>query len=292
MSIGHNIRMLSPGLHYIFSCVTLLVSLVCLAVFYIEMGELSEQLEHTRYISEKKTEVLKDIKQKIDRQEEKSAAETLSSLVAMVSKNQFITLDSDNADAAEEAFTMTLRHQLTFFIIVITIMVIIRSLYVAYCFYNMRNLRRYNMIDPLTGAWNRNYLATVERAENCYILAIDFDNFKCVNDQWGHAFGDYVLKQCTNLMVSETRNDIVIRMGGDEFIVLLNNVDAKKCWSVAERLRSAVSALALVEPGGTIYHPSLSIGLSPFDRDLEAALNIADINLYRSKQRGKGMITG
>jgi diguanylate cyclase (GGDEF)-like protein/PAS domain S-box-containing protein len=106
-------------------------------------------------------------------------------------------------------------------------------------------LREMSTHDALTGALNRRYLADLEErfaadAElRCGCIFIDIDHFKVYNDLHGHQEGDEILKRMTRFLMRCTRaEETVVRVGGDEFVVILNDADAEETRFVAERLRA------------------------------------------------------
>jgi diguanylate cyclase (GGDEF)-like protein len=157
-------------------------------------------------------------------------------------------------------------------------------------------------IDPLTGALNRRSFfergaSTLEQARRrpqpLSVLMIDADRFKQINDQHGHATGDAVLQALAATLRAGTRgSDLVGRLGGEEFAVLLAEADQASARLTAERLRAAVAALR-VERDGAVIHFTVSIGLAlvaPADTMLDIALARADAALYIAKESGRDRI--
>jgi diguanylate cyclase (GGDEF)-like protein len=98
--------------------------------------------------------------------------------------------------------------------------------------------------DPLTGALNRRFLMQVDQGltadpnRKCGCLFVDIDHFKIYNDRWGHLEGDEVLKRMARFLMRSVRiEEAVIRIGGDEFVVILHDIDAAETKLVADRLR-------------------------------------------------------
>ena len=120
------------------------------------------------------------------------------------------------------------------------------------------------------------------------ILMLDIDYFKHFNDQYGHAVGDAVLikvASCIQQMCRES--DLSARLGGEEFVVLLEEVDAAKALLIAERLRNMVSEISIPDVEGRI---TLSIGISVIDaatESLEALIKRADSAMYLAKNNGR-----
>jgi diguanylate cyclase (GGDEF)-like protein/PAS domain S-box-containing protein len=154
--------------------------------------------------------------------------------------------------------------------------------------------------DALTGLLNRHSLeemlnrsiARAKRGVVSSLLYMDFDNFKEVNDTVGHTAGDNVLNTLSNILKAELRTeDVIFRVGGDEFAVLLEGTDGEKSQPVAERLRVAVEAHPF-ELERRVFHLSLSIGLIEIDGTLETGvlLSQADAAMYRAKEQGKNRV--
>jgi diguanylate cyclase (GGDEF)-like protein/PAS domain S-box-containing protein len=156
--------------------------------------------------------------------------------------------------------------------------------------------------DALTGLYNRRYLdETLERelaralreAQPVSFVILDIDHFKEVNDTFGHNEGDAVLQKLATLLLSHTRvDDIVCRYGGEEFLIVLPNVNAEIAFQVAERWRK--SFVGLTMPLG--HHEikvTLSCGISEFPTDgdtKEDLILTADKALYRAKQTGRNRV--
>lgn len=164
-----------------------------------------------------------------------------------------------------------------------------------------RQLSHRAAVDDLTAVFNRrafNQIAEVElaRADRSHIwpalLALDLDHFKSVNDRFGHAAGDEVLRRFGALIKSCTRaGDIVARMGGEEFAALLPSTDLARATSVAERIRTALEAEIFVVEGQR-FSVTTSIGLTiilPHDT-LHCAFVRADAALYAAKDAGRNRV--
>jgi diguanylate cyclase (GGDEF)-like protein len=152
--------------------------------------------------------------------------------------------------------------------------------------------------------WHRNASRERSRAmrakEGFGVLMVDLDHFKRVNDTYGHVAGDAVLKAVADAISHEVRDyDSVGRFGGEEFVVLLPGMDETDGVGVAERIRHAVTQLAVEAPveGATtvIRNLSASIGVSTFPHagdDLEPLLLAADAALYEAKNTGRNRVVG
>lgn len=146
--------------------------------------------------------------------------------------------------------------------------------------------------DPLTGCYNRRVLgwkARQLRASRSVLLLIDIDHFKSVNDDFGHAAGDEVLKTVAALIAGELRErDQLFRLGGEEFLVMLEGSTSALSTHVAERIRARIET-ATILPGRRI---TVSIGMSELtgEDSLAAALRRADQQLYAAKNQGRNRI--
>jgi diguanylate cyclase (GGDEF)-like protein len=124
------------------------------------------------------------------------------------------------------------------------------------------------------------------------MLAIDIDFFKKVNDNFGHAFGDVVLKHMTECVKECTRtSDAMFRFGGEEFNLLLNNTDLSGAQELAERIRQHIEATACEHEGQSI-NITVSMGISTLnDSDTQASFfKRADIGLYQAKNNGRNQV--
>ncbi len=158
--------------------------------------------------------------------------------------------------------------------------------------------RKAAMVDPLTGIANRRWfmedaarLAKRHRSNPCptAVLIIDLDHFKSINDRFGHAFGDQMLEIFADTARQSVRStDLLGRIGGEEFAVLLPNMNRNRALAIAERIR-ANFAQAAVEVGATV-----SIGLAHCQDDAELdvpeLLAQADQALYCAKKNGRNRV--
>ena len=155
----------------------------------------------------------------------------------------------------------------------------------------MREISGYNTKlyrDALTGAYNRHYYEDVARkapGPSC-VAIMDLDDFKFCNDTYGHHAGDLALEAAANAIRACVRdNDVLIRFGGDEFLLILHGIRDDYLKTVLERVRGAVQNAVI--PGFPHLHLSMSIGgVAQDDREpLEAAVRRADKLMYQAKVR-------
>ena len=154
--------------------------------------------------------------------------------------------------------------------------------------------------DALTGLPNRRYfdefcglLARRRRSDDAVgVLMIDIDKFKVLNDTYGHATGDDVLREVAGAIVTAvSENDVPARFGGEEFVVLLRNPGPEVAVEVGERVRSAVAQLDL--KGFGVPRVSVSVGVAisdQADQPIDDVIACADQALYRAKRAGRDRV--
>ncbi|HEY0178332.1 MAG TPA: GGDEF domain-containing protein [Dokdonella sp.] len=158
------------------------------------------------------------------------------------------------------------------------------------------------MVDPLTGAYNRRTLAGLagraiadarRRGAPLSLLAIDVDHFKRINDEFGHDVGDEALRHVVATIRAElAAHQVLSRIGGEEFAVLLPDADEDAACAIAERLRLRVARSPFVAGAATLT-PHVSIGvvaLGARTADLASLLREADLALYAAKRAGRDRI--
>lgn len=156
--------------------------------------------------------------------------------------------------------------------------------------------------DPLTNLFNRRHFLAVLEAEwsrsrryqrSLSVLILDIDRFKAVNDQFGHAVGDEALKAVARVcMTGKRKSDVVGRIGGEEFAMLLPETTLSRAKMVGERIRRGVDSISLRE-GDRLIPLSLSIGVAEAAThmpDVNAFMRAADTALYRAKSEGRNRV--
>ena len=168
----------------------------------------------------------------------------------------------------------------------------------------MHALQESAFTDGLTGLYNRKFLeehskhliAQAKRENfSIGILLLDMDHFKAVNDEYGHDIGDKVLKELSRILNETVRtSDVIIRYGGEEFIVLLVNVKTEEdALLVANKIRMKVKENEIDVYAGSKLRKTISIGLSMFPDDsnsLDSVIKNADIALYEAKSKGRDQV--
>ena len=158
-------------------------------------------------------------------------------------------------------------------------------------------------LDDLTGLYNHRYLEQaiereIKRAQrydsSFCLLFIDLDDFKPVNDKYGHLAGSQVLREVAQILKATLRDvDLVFRYGGDEFVVLLIESDARGGMKTAQRIRERIQYTGFSVGGGKTAHVTASIGVAAFPehaQEKDRLLAMADQCMYESKRHGKNQV--
>lgn len=174
---------------------------------------------------------------------------------------------------------------------------------------NIEYLRQLGLIDPLTSVFNRRYffqrlddevMRGLRHGHQLACLYIDIDHFKQVNDKYGHAAGDLALLHVTKILGNNIRvSDILARLGGEEFAILLPEVTLQGMQETAERIRSSVEKQACELTTSSEIKMTVSIGMCILDGDKtigeasdlgEILVKTADNALYQAKEAGRNCI--
>lgn len=166
-----------------------------------------------------------------------------------------------------------------------------------------QKLERLAATDPLTGAANRRQFIESVEAEigrtkrggaPFSLLALDLDNFKAINDSYGHQIGDEVLRRFVQTCLEAIRPyDGFARVGGEEFMVLLPQSLLEAARTIGERVRVAIARSTFEAGIGHLVEVTVSIGVSQFGHDgdtIDTLLRVADERLYRAKHQGRNCV--
>lgn len=155
--------------------------------------------------------------------------------------------------------------------------------------------------DGLTGLLNRRALDILGNSatENYtdlesipFLMLVDIDNFKTINDKYGHVLGDEVLREIAQLMQNNIcDSDYVARFGGEEFAILLNDSSCMDAAIIAQKLRLAVERLAMTTSDGSVLKITASFGVAQVgDQSWSETVNQADLALYQAKKAGRNRV--
>lgn len=169
--------------------------------------------------------------------------------------------------------------------------------------HNISEIQKKANTDYLTGLSNRSYLEEAtnnllreagSQKESVACILMDVDNFKHINDKYGHLFGDEVLKSVSEACTSVIReNDLIGRYGGDEFVIVLQNMTLEQGKNKAEQIVKAISNLNLYNNG---EHIPITVSIGVADnlmcsfKHFHELFNAADKMLYRAKENGKNQV--
>jgi diguanylate cyclase (GGDEF)-like protein len=163
-------------------------------------------------------------------------------------------------------------------------------------------LHRVAVTDPLTGAYNREFLsqrlpqeieAAIDRDRPLSVAMVDVDHFKSVNDHYGHGAGDVVLSEVARRLRGAIRGgDLLVRYGGEEFLAVLPRADAGRAWEVGERMRQRVCERAFDVGEGLALLLRVSVGIAQWRNGeaMPALIDRADAALYGAKDRGRNRV--
>ncbi len=151
--------------------------------------------------------------------------------------------------------------------------------------------------DPLTGLYNRRsmdiFLNQARESSSSFTLVMcDIDDFKKINDTYGHDFGDVVLKGIAKIMTAQVKeHGYVCRWGGEEILILINNASLEAAYRISENIRRNV-ANKVFECNSKWIHCSMTLGIAAHNKKdtVEETITQADYNLYRGKRTGKNTV--
>jgi diguanylate cyclase (GGDEF)-like protein len=152
--------------------------------------------------------------------------------------------------------------------------------------YSVEEAHRLSLVDPLTGLANRRHMqvlmrhvwASARRGKRFAIILLDIDNFKAVNDTLGHLVGDRILREVAEVLQEEVRgSDLVVRFGGDEFLIVLPEEGGEGASALVRRIQARLTGTIEISAGVAEYHPELS--------SVDELLAAADRKLYAMKRR-------
>lgn len=169
--------------------------------------------------------------------------------------------------------------------------------------HSMAHMEKKANTDYLTGIYNRNYMEintdillkqAYKNNESIICIVFDIDEFKAINDEYGHLFGDEVIKKVSKACSSILREqDLFARFGGDEFVIILKGIELKNGERKAEEILETIRNLNLSKDGKAVPI-TISIGvtdnLTCDARYFNELFNVADLRLYRAKNNGRNQV--
>lgn len=152
---------------------------------------------------------------------------------------------------------------------------------------SLESLRYLARHDQLTGLYNRHMMAEIVDDEPSIVIILDIDNFKLINDRYGHAVGDDALCALASRLEAifwRHNRDLVFRLGGDEFLVVMKNADEREALSC---IRQLCEPTGLTLGSEELVSFTVSIGYAQCEGSFKAALKAADTALYQVKENGR-----
>lgn len=169
-----------------------------------------------------------------------------------------------------------------------------------------QSLRKLSITDELTGAYNRRHVfyeaesyLQQEVAPPVTIAMLDVDHFKLVNDTYGHALGDAVLQEITELAhkfvptIKNCESAMFARIGGEEFLFLLPGLQVSDGMAIADKFRRSLMRLHIPNENGELVQVAASFGVAEYresDKNLDMLLSRADTALYQAKENGRNQV--
>jgi len=156
--------------------------------------------------------------------------------------------------------------------------------------------------DPLTGLYNRRFLYSISQklillakreGKPLSIVMFDIDEFKKINDTYGHSIGDDVIKVFSTHLNKSRASDISARIGGEEFVLLLPNTSQEDAYEIANKIRVSIEKIKFCDENNSKFNFTVSAGVSSLqqeDSEIEVMLHRADKGLYEAKQTGRNRI--
>lgn len=221
----------------------------------------------------------------------------LFDIVALVITIIVVAIFLMNSDMAEVLYKFSREHEsynLDEILLTIAFSSFLFIVFILRRFFELQNMIKKANTDPLTGVLNRRKgTELIENAINnskeASLIMFDIDDFKYINDSFGHNIGDVVLKEISYITIDTTRkNDVFIRWGGEEFIILCTDTSLEMATSLANRLKVIIENYQFCTKS-TI---TSSFGVTSLNKkeDLRSQINRVDALLYISKKNGKNQV--
>ena len=207
----------------------------------------------------------------------------------------FLNIIVSNQFIHYEQYEMMLSLAVPLYLGIILFQKILENNYVDH-YIDHKKLEALSTHDQLTQAYNRNILADLlipgttqlrkEFSQDTWFLLLDVDFFKKVNDTYGHEAGDIILTTIADCIHASIRkNDFCLRWGGEEFVIILQNITRMEAITIAERIRASI------EQSDTTPAVTISVGVSQYQgADYHQAINDADAAMYKAKHSGRNRV--
>lgn len=217
----------------------------------------------------------------------------------------FVALIYPNVFMPQQQILVSQKHTLV--LMISSICALGYAFFISFALWNVNNKQKkylfeQNKRDPLTGVFNRRAMQEVIERRKCFfikphsigVIMVDIDNFKAINDNYGHCVGDSVLKMvCESIRANLREPDVIARYGGEEFVILVDKVELPELQAIVARILESVRKNYLTHNKDQIYVTISGGCVFMIDGDyslIPKAIAIADEKLYEAKQNGKDQI--
>lgn len=215
-------------------------------------------------------------------------------LLEQQAKVQFLKVEQQQQNASYQRYLLFLSILL---VVIILIAFILQRRYT-------NKVLAVSIRDSLSGLFNRRYIfqlfkkqirSLVDKKGSLSIILLDIDNFKNINDRYGHHFGDQVIRIISEICQAKLRTeDAIGRIGGEEFLCLLPRINSETCLSIAQRMSENIEQYSFMDEKDKAFFVTVSIGISTTSSETRTTTDLflqADKALYYSKDHGKNKIT-
>lgn len=196
----------------------------------------------------------------------------------------------------EHTFIVNMINPIKNIILYLSLILVIFLIYAYTQLYLHYKSEKKAFLDPLTSCYNRLFFNTLKNninLKNYELCMIDIDYFKKINDTYGHNTGDIVLQTFVKRILNEIKkDDILIRIGGEEFLLIISKLNQEKAYLVAERIRKEIEKKP-ISIEGNLINITASFGVNPkphLSSSLTNSMNIADEQLYKAKSEGRNRV--
>ena len=193
--------------------------------------------------------------------------------------------------------------QQQYFVIFLLVIIAIVVAIIIFQRKSHNKMRQLSITDPLSGAYNRRYIFTflenllanmTPNKGSLALLLLDIDDFKQINDQYGHPAGDFIIKHIAKIGQDVLRTgDVIARVGGEEFLCVLPRTSEIQAEEIAERMLAAIASYSFCHDGKNTINATVSIGIANYSEQhcrYDSLYSQADKALYQAKARGKNCI--
>ena len=217
-------------------------------------------------------------------------------LYPIIKNNRVIAVLSVDITTKIQQNILNLIKPIETFFVVLMVFIFLLLIMTIFQLFHYIFTRKKIFTDSLTNLYNRNYLKEISlslKLENYSIAMLDLDRFKSINDTYGHKAGDYILSHCSIIIKNSIRkDDILIRYGGEEFLLFVYKDQQKSALKVYERVRKNIDKHIFNYDANEIsIHVSIGVHTNPEqEKNIQEAIKVADKLLYIAKKEGRNRV--